>query len=228
MEKEYDFYSGKKILMDDSFFKLTTDTVLLSSFACIKAGERGLDLGAGVGCLGLLAELKNEGAAVDGIEISCGAADLARRNYENCGGKGKVVCGDFAQYPFTGDYDFVLSNPPYYGTDDGKRCAEEEIDRARHSDISELFKAAGRALKARGRLIFCMRAEKIQSTLLKLSDTGFNIKKMRFVHERADSSAFLVLMEAVREQCRTQVEKPLILRDEKGPTKEYKEIYGIR
>ena len=73
MEKEYPFYEGKTLLMDDSFFKLTTDTVLLSAFVQVKSGQKGIDLGAGVGCLGLLVMLRNEGVAVDGVEISQGA-----------------------------------------------------------------------------------------------------------------------------------------------------------
>ena len=70
MEREYPFYGEHTLLMDDRFFKLTTDTVLLSYFARVKKGERGIDLGAGVGCLGLLCMLRNPGVAVDGVELT--------------------------------------------------------------------------------------------------------------------------------------------------------------
>ncbi len=227
MKKEYDLYGGKKIFMDDRFFKLTTDTVLLSSFVKAGKSERGLDLGAGVGCLGILVSLKNGGVTVDGIEIVPGAAALARENYGKCGVAGEIVCGDYEKLPKTRSYDFCVSNPPYFGTDDGKQNISEEMRRARHSELGGLFAAADGALGDNGRLFFCIRPQRLGAALTLLSENGFYAVRVRYASESAEREPFLAMVEAARGMGETVTDEPLILRDENGHTEEYKRIYGF-
>lgn len=227
MRKEYDLYGGKKIFMDDRFFKLTTDTVLLSSFVKADKSERGLDLGAGIGCLGILVSLKNGGVPVDGAEIVPGAAALARENYGKCGAAGDIVCGDYEKLPKTRSYGFCVSNPPYFGTDDGKQNLSDEMRKARHSQLRGLFEAADGALKEDGRLYFCIRPDRLGAALSLLSETGFFARRVRYARESAEHAPFLVMIEAARGKGETVTESPLILRDENGYTEEYKRIYGL-
>ena len=228
MEKEYDFYGGKKIIMDDRFFKLTTDTVLLSSFVRAKAGERGIDLGCGIGCLGLLCELRTPGAVFDGVEITEGAASLAKRNYENCGGKGEIFTGDIADFSPGRVYGLAVFNPPYFAGTGGKKSASESIAAARHADASLFFKAAARCLEPCGRVYFCMRCDLLPGALEKAAAAGIYLKRARLVCEREGAGFTTVLCEAGFEKSRAVYEKPLVLRDGDGYTEEYKEIYGIR
>ena len=223
MEKEYEFYGGKTILMDERFFKLTTDTVLLSDFASVRG--RGLDLGAGIGCLGLLVEMRH-GATVDGVEISEGAAALAAKNYERLNASGKIFASDFRELKIDDKYDFCVSNPPYFGENTGKCNKSEEISAARHADCEPLFAAAKRLMKYSGRLYFCIRADRLISVFSAMQRQGFSAKRMRFVHDTAESKASLALIEACRGGDFVKIEKPLILKDENGFTKEYCRIYG--
>ncbi len=228
MEKEYPFYEGKTLLMDDSFFKLTTDTVLLSAFVRVKSGQKGIDLGAGVGCLGLLVMLRNEGVAVDGIEITQGAAELAQRNYTLCG-KGdmaSVTCGDYTKLEISNKYDFCVTNPPYFSPKEGLHSQSTEIDTARRGELFDVFSAAAKALKPSGRLFMCIKAERLSATFSELEKTGFCAKRIRFVHNTEASQASIVMMEAMLGKGEPKIEKPLILRDENGYTKEYRDIYG--
>ena len=228
MEKEYPFYGEHTILMDDRFFKLTTDTVLLSHFASVKSGQRGIDLGSGTGCLGLLVMLRSPGTAVDGIELTEGAARLAQKNYTRCGfaDTAQVTCGDYTACTFDRKYDFCLSNPPYFSPARGKSSSSPEIDAARRAELEGVCTAAARALKTTGSFFFCLRPERLDAAFAALHGRGFFIKRLRFVHDRVFSKASILLIEARRGSEGVKIDPPLILRDENGYTKEYCEIYG--
>lgn len=73
-----------------------------------------LDLGTGTGCLLLAALTEFTGAWGVGVDRSPGAAALAARNAESLGlaGRAAMLCGDWAG-ALSGQFDIVLSNPPY-------------------------------------------------------------------------------------------------------------------
>ena len=228
MEKEYPFYNGTYLLMDDRFFKLTTDTVLLSAFANVKKGQKGIDLGAGIGALGLLVMLKNEGVSVDGIEITEGAARLAQKNYARCGcgERGRIFWGDYTKTLFDTKYDFCVTNPPYFAVGEGLSSKNPEIDTARRGELSGVFSAATRCLDKNGKLFMCIKAERLSATFSELEKAGFCAERIRFVHNNLGSAASIVLIEARWGRGEPKIERPLILRDQNGYTKEYVEIYG--
>ena len=229
MEKEYSFFDGKTIFMDDRFFKLTTDTVLLSHFAQSKPRSRGLDLGAGCGFLGLLFMLRNPGVLVDGIEKVEGACALARKNYLHCGispEQAQVIHGDYTDFHHPKKYDFCLSNPPYFSPKSGFSSTSSEIDTARRGEMLDVCRGARRALKTGGKFFLCLPPDRLGSATQALYECGFYIKRLRFVHDTVQSSANIVLLEASSGSQGMKIDPPLILRDENGYTKEYCEIYG--
>jgi release factor glutamine methyltransferase len=75
---------------------------------------RVLDLGVGSGALlcALLVEFVQ--ARGVGVDISAGAADVARRNVEACGlaGRAEIRVGDWTK-GLDGPFDLIVSNPPY-------------------------------------------------------------------------------------------------------------------
>ncbi len=81
------------------------------------AVRRVLDLGTGTGCLLLAALSEFTGAWGLGVELSAGAARLARDNARACGlgERASILCGSWADSigAARGGFDLVLSNPPY-------------------------------------------------------------------------------------------------------------------
>ena len=81
-----------------------------------------LDLGTGTGCL-ICSIIKNLDDAVGvGIDKSCGALCVARRNVKNLGlaNKIKIAHDDFTEsldLP-QNSFDVIISNPPYIANDD--------------------------------------------------------------------------------------------------------------
>jgi release factor glutamine methyltransferase len=99
-----------------------TETVMEAALALYPAGQfpgRILDLGTGTGCL-LLAFLHDRpGTFGVGVDRSEAAARLARWNARALGlaARSAFVCGDWAD-AISGQFDLVLSNPPYITTPD--------------------------------------------------------------------------------------------------------------
>lgn len=79
--------------------------------------RRALDLGTGTGCLLLAALTEFPAAWGVGVDLSPGAAALARCNAGRLGldARSAFICGDWAD-PLQGRFDLVLCNPPYVTT----------------------------------------------------------------------------------------------------------------
>ena len=79
-----------------------------------RAVRRVLDLGTGTGCLLLAVLSEYPGAWGLGIDLAPGAAALAGRNARvaGLGGQAAFMAGDWAT-AIDGQFDVVLSNPPY-------------------------------------------------------------------------------------------------------------------
>jgi release factor glutamine methyltransferase len=95
-----------------------TETIVEASLRLLRDRRedplRFLDLGVGSGALicALLSEFAH--ARGVGVDISVGAADVARRNIEACGlaERAEIRLGDWTR-GLEGPFDLIVSNPPY-------------------------------------------------------------------------------------------------------------------
>ena len=141
-----------------------TDALLLAAFA---AGHLGkgvcADFGTGSGVLPLLMLSAGCVNSFLAYEIQDTLASLAA---ENAGINGfsdriTVVRGDLREYRALlpcGSFSSVLSNPPYFPADCGKKNRADEKQIARHADTLnavQLAEAAGWSLRSGGKL-FCV------------------------------------------------------------------------
>lgn len=79
------------------------------------AVERVLDLCTGSGCLAILAAHHFPYAAIDAVDISKGALEVARRNVEEYGLDQRITLHRGDLFAPLGDirYDLIITNPPY-------------------------------------------------------------------------------------------------------------------
>jgi ribosomal protein L3 glutamine methyltransferase len=79
------------------------------------AVENVLDLCTGSGCLAILASRRFPNAAIDAVDISKGALEVAARNIADYGLEGRVRLHRGDLFGPLGDrqYDLIISNPPY-------------------------------------------------------------------------------------------------------------------
>ena len=77
--------------------------------------RRVLDLGTGSGCIAIACALNLPHAAVDAVDISPEALEIARRNVarHNVADRVQLLAGDLYAPVLGRRYDLILSNPPY-------------------------------------------------------------------------------------------------------------------
>lgn len=224
---------GLTLLQDSRFFPLTQDTVLLADFAAgrVRRG-RGLDLGAGQGFLAVLIALRAPALELEGLELDPEAAELARENARLAGLRIPVAAGDLRDLPrdMHGRYDFCLCNPPYYRRGSGKEASAPAMAAARGAgaEIGQVCRAANQALKTGGKLFLCFPPGRAEALFAALRENRLAPKALRFVRDRAEREASLLLAEAVKQGGEGLTVLPdLILRGADGQTsEEYRRIYG--
>ena len=95
---------------------------------------RVLDLCAGSGAVGISIAAERPRSSVDLVEVSEGAAAVARRNAARlASGRVRVITGDlFAALGEKVRYDAIAANPPYVATADAKRLAPDVLQHEPH------------------------------------------------------------------------------------------------
>lgn len=168
---------GKVILWQPGRgYRAGVDAVLLAASADVTPGGQVLDLGCGVGAVGLCLLARRPDLTVTGLELDVAIVALARRNIienqvaERC----RIIAGSAGARLADitpGSFDHVVSNPPYMaaGTtapspEPGKRTAHVETD----TDLESWIAAAARALKPRGHLCLIHRADRLDHLLTAL------------------------------------------------------------
>lgn len=187
-------------------FKLGTDSVLLADFVNIGSRRKGIDLGCGSGILPLLLLNRDERLCMTGLEINPEAAEAARDNLTANGlsGRGSVVVGDIrrAKELFkSGEFDFVVANPPYFAEGSGRQSPDDAKAAARTETactLDDVCRAAAYLCRTGG--VFCLvhRAERLCDVLCALRGHGLEPKRLRTVSHDAKKEPSLVLIEARR------------------------------
>ncbi|MBI5262270.1 MAG: methyltransferase [Bradyrhizobium sp.] len=205
------------------------DAILLAAATSARAGERVVDLGAGVGTAGLALAKRVAGIDLTLVEIDPELAALARANAASNAIPAQVAVLDVtagaeafaaAELPPDG-VDAVLMNPPF---NDPERHRASP-DRARHSahvamadTLSAWVHAARRILKSGGVLTLIWRADGLADVLAALS-RGFGSLAILPVHGEAARPAIRVLVRAVKGgRAPTQILPGLMLNEEAGGT----------
>jgi tRNA1(Val) A37 N6-methylase TrmN6 len=186
-----------RLLQPKSGYRVNTDSLLLVGFAGERRVERLVDLGAGVGALGLLAlerGLAKRALLVEGQAALC---ELARRNLASLGLPGDVLELDVASGKLReSGVPLVLCNPPYYPGRSHRPAQTAAKAAARSGDVGPFLRAAARLLARKtGRALFSYPAPQLPELLAAATALGLVAKRLRLVHARANDPARLALVE---------------------------------
>ena len=187
-----------------------TDAVLLAAGAPEAFSGFALDLGAGVGTVGLALALRAPDARVRLVEADLGLAALSEGNAALNGVAGRVgtvVADVLASRPARraagiagADADLVLTNPPFLSPGQGRASPEALRARAHVIGAGGLdlwIAAAADALRPGGAILVIHRADALAALLAALSG-GFGGITVMPIHPRAGSPATRVLARAIR------------------------------
>lgn len=230
-----ELWQGGPVFAQAEHFKLGTDSVLLASFASAKSAHRGIDLGCASGAVALLLLSGNVRLHMTGLEIVPEAAELARENMEknSLSTRAEIVCGDIRRHRElfrSGEFDLVVSNPPYFPLGSGRLSPDKERAAARgETDCTLLDICAAAAFLCRtgGRVCFVHKPERLSELFCAMSASGIEPKRLRLVCHTHNSAPNLVLVEGRRGgNPGLKIEPALVLRNPDGTeTDEILKIY---
>lgn len=112
------YFMGEKFYVSPDCLIPRADTEILVEKAInvIKSRSRVADLCTGSGCIGIsLLQKRADIEALTLVDISEGALNIARKNaeYHRVDGKCEFILGDVCRDILIGEYDAIVSNPPY-------------------------------------------------------------------------------------------------------------------
>lgn len=135
MEKKFTFKQFE-IIQQKTAMKLSTDAVLLGSWAECQSPKNILDIGTGTGILSLMTAQRFAYAHITTVEIDKDACIEAEFNFKNSQWNNRIelVNQDFLEFATNYDrkFDFIITNPPYFEKHLGSPDQQKHL--ARHTD----------------------------------------------------------------------------------------------
>jgi tRNA1(Val) A37 N6-methylase TrmN6 len=184
------------------------DAMLLAAAVAATAGERAVDLGAGVGAAGLALATRVPGLALTLVEIDPVLAALATENAQrnDLSGRVAVCCRDVATIDARSpapelapeSFDHALVNPPF--NDPGRHNASPDpLRRSAHMGygLAPWLEAAVCLLRPQGCLTMILRAEGLADALAFLRRQFGGIVILP-IYPRAEASAIRIVLSALK------------------------------
>jgi tRNA1(Val) A37 N6-methylase TrmN6 len=206
----------------------STDDLLTAWYAVtnVREARRLLDLGSGIGSVGLLALWCFPEATLTAIEAQEISFRLLRENVEanHLDERVTMVHGDLRDTsPGEGTFDLITGSPPYFDVKDGIVPADPQKAHARfelRGDIRDYCRAARRALGPGGRFVFCFPTVQRARAVHACEAAQLPLMAMRDVIPKAGLAPLFTLFLCRRVEDDTEigtvVEPPYIVRDASG------------
>jgi len=201
------------------------DAMLLAAATAVRAGDRVVEFGAGVGAAGLALARRVADLRLALVEIDADLAEFARGNAAANAIAADVIvldvasaAGAFADAGLAPDSaDVVLMNPPF--NDPARhRASPDQARQSAHvataTTLANWVHASRRVLKSGGVLTLIWRADGIAEVLASL-DRGFGSLRILPVHGDPAKTANRVLIRAVKGgRAPTEIYPALMLNEE--------------
>jgi tRNA1(Val) A37 N6-methylase TrmN6 len=222
--------SGWTIAQRKRGHRHSTDDLMTGWYAAeiVRDARRILDLGSGIGGVGLIALWRSPHAtlvAVEAQEVSfellCG--NLARNEL---GDRARAIHGDLREVRLPETFDLVTGSPPYWDISEGVVPQDSQKAHARfelRGDVRDYARAARAAMEPHGRFVFCFPTVQRTRAEAACADAGLAVIRSRDVIPRAGAQALFTLFACRRTEdgivdgTETHVhEPPHVVRDEHG------------
>jgi len=214
----------------------SVDDVLTAHYALCNVGPAGaasvLDLGSGIGGVGLLA-LWGLGAAARLVCVEAQAISY-RLLVANVAGNqltDRVVTrmGDLRELALVERFDLVTGSPPYFPVGTGVLPADSQKAHARfelRGDVGDYAAAAARHLTESGLFVFCFPTPQRDRAIARVGDAGLHVSAMRDVIPRVGLRPLFTLFACGRAHVACRREPALEVRTHDGAVTE--EMLAVR
>jgi tRNA1(Val) A37 N6-methylase TrmN6 len=221
-----------KLIQPAKGHRAGSDAAILAAAA--SSGARVVDLGAGVGAVGLAIALRFPDAQVDLVEIDPELADLARRNAAANGlaARMRVLIADVASAPSRrkadledGKADLVVANPPFFAPASVRASPTPGRARAHvmpepsgegQSDLAAWIGGALALLAPGGRCVMIHRPDSL-AVILAAFDVRAGAIKILPVQPRAETPAHRIVIAATKgARAPLSIRPPLVLHEPSG------------
>ena len=224
---------GPLFYYDDDLFPPGTDAFLLGDFARTRPEELVCDLGSGTGLIGLLLLARQPSLRLHNVEREPRSLALSQKTARDNGLAISHHLADLCCLESVlpaGQFDLVVSNPPYFPADGGPGAKGRERREARSEHtctIDDVCRAAARLLRWGGRLAVVYRPQRLCDLLEAMRRYGMEPKRLQPVAHRPGAVPSLILVEGRRGGRPGLVFSPaLTLHDHAGrETAAYRRIY---
>jgi tRNA1Val (adenine37-N6)-methyltransferase len=187
---------------------LCVDSLLLAEFVTLAPGERIVELGTGSGVVAICLASREE-VQVIGVEIQSSMLARAENNLQGnqvrLKGEVRLVEGDIRQIDAVlprGEYDIVVSNPPYYQRGAGRLPPSKEKAVARHEinvQLDEIVSAAAQLLCTRGAFYLIHIPSRLDELLIACAKATLVPKTLCPVYTKKGAAAERILFKAVKQ-----------------------------
>ena len=189
--------------------------MLLGSSINTSNHKTALDIGAGTGVLALMLAQRNPTIQITCIEIDQKSAEECTHNVNNSPWFNRIqtIHTDFTLYDFHQKFDLILTNPPYYFTDNS---SNESNERTKHitpeSLLSWLNKIAS-LLTIKGKFWMIWPSETSQKIIEMAHDSGLDVASKITVYSKKNKLSRNILCFS-REKKEGFNDEQLIIRNE--------------
>ncbi|MGP1561033.1 MAG: tRNA1(Val) (adenine(37)-N6)-methyltransferase [Helicobacteraceae bacterium] len=207
-----------------SGYRYGSDTIILYDFFASQDPHSSvLDVGSGCGILALLTKRDYPLANVYGIELQKEMFDLCLYNRQKNNLDVTFINCALADFAPSRKFDFIVSNPPFFAKET-QQSKNKITAIAKYDDFlpfEDLARKAAKILKPSGKLVFCYSAGRLGAVMAALEANGLQAGLMRFVHNKKDKDASLVLICAVKSKKRElKILPPLVAHKTDKPSAE--------
>lgn len=163
------------------FYKFNEDSIELAKFAAQKVVEsdgKVLDLGAGSGIVGIEFLLSKTDFHLTLVEKNIKFQSYIEKNLEQFNTKAEVLISDWENV--LGEYDLILSNPPYFFEDSSRPSQSLDRDHCRRwtrDQFKNFFKIIKRNLNSDGECFLSLRCERNELKDI-LADNNLKIEEV--------------------------------------------------
>lgn len=191
--------------VDDSAcaMKIGTDGVLIGAWAFDGVTRLGrvLDVGSGSGLVALMVAQRFPEAVVEGVDIDSDAVNQARENFARSPWSSRLTARqcDFLEFTPGGQFDAIVSNPPFFVT--GETAPDARRALARHEGgltVETLIRRASLLLSQGGRLALIAPAERLDELIYTGAINRLDASRVMMVRPTDKAQPYRVMVEMVK------------------------------